>query len=81
MIPLGLLTEGDVAEISHSEGGRGVILRVNELGFYPGSRIKMIRNVKAGPVLVELKGCRIAVGRGISMKIFCDKIKKTIIEQ
>lgn len=79
MIPLGLLTEGDIAEISHTEGGRGVILRVNELGFYPGSRIKMIRNVRAGPVLVELKGCRIAIGRGISMKIFCKKIDNTII--
>ncbi len=78
MLPVGFLPEGAWAEISHTKGGRGVILRVNELGFYPGSRIKMIRNVKAGPVLVELKGCRIAIGRGIAMKIFCEQIEKPL---
>ncbi|MFX1284217.1 MAG: ferrous iron transport protein A [Promethearchaeota archaeon] len=81
MIPLGLVNEGEEAEISHTYGGRGVILRVNELGFYPGSRIRMIRNIKAGPILVELKGCRIAIGRGIAMKIFCKRIKNRIISQ
>lgn len=81
MIPLGLLDDGDEAEISSTRGGRGVILRVNELGFYPGSRIKIIRNIKAGPVLVELKGCRIAIGRGIAMKIMCTSIETTIIGQ
>ena len=79
MIPLGLLNDGDLAEISHVRGGRGVNLRVNELGFYPGSCIKIIRNIKAGPVLVELKGCRIAIGRGIAMKIFCKMVERNII--
>ena len=83
MIPLGLLNEGDKAEITYTKGGRGVTLRVNELGFYPGSHIRMIRNIKAGPVIVELKGCRIAIGRGIAMKIFCNKIgqKKSDTEE
>ena len=78
MIPLGLLNEGDEAEIFRVRGGRGVTLRVNELGFYPGSYIKVIRNIKAGPVLVELKGCRIAIGRGVSMKILCKMLQKPI---
>ncbi|MFX0053176.1 MAG: ferrous iron transport protein A [Candidatus Hermodarchaeota archaeon] len=81
MILLAHLNEGDEAEISYARGGRGIILRINELGFYPGSRIKMIRNIRAGPVLVELKGCRIAVGRGIAMKIFCKKIENTVKNQ
>ena len=75
---LGLLNEGDEAEISHVRGGKGVTLRVNELGFHPGSHIKMIRNIKAGPVLVELKGCRIAIGRGVAMKILCKALQKPI---
>ena len=83
MIPLGLLNEGEEAEISHTKGGRGVTLRVNELGFYPGSHIKMIRNIRAGPIIVELKGCRIAIGRGIAMKIFCNRIigQKNLIQK
>ncbi len=81
VIPLGLLNEGEEAEIFNTRGGRGAILRVNELGFYPGSRIKIIRNIKAGPVLVELKGSRIAIGRGIAMKIMCIKAKNIIIGQ
>ena len=79
MIPLGLLNEGDIAEISYTNGGRGVTLRVNELGFYPGSRIRIVRNIRAGPVLLELKGCRIAIGRGIAMKIMCRRLETEII--
>jgi len=30
---------------------------------------------------VELKGCRIAIGRGIAMKIFCKRLKNKIINQ
>lgn len=77
MIPIGFLDEGDVAEIFQIKGGRGVVLRMNELGFYPGSRVRILKNVKAGPVLIELKGGKIAIGRGVAMKIFCKKIDNT----
>lgn len=76
MISLGLLNEGDTAKISKIDGGRGLLLRVNELGFNIGSHLKIIRNLNRGPVLVELMGCKIAVGRGVATKILCEKVNE-----
>jgi len=51
-------------------GGRGVRQRLAQLGIYPGSIITVynLGNWR-GPLLVEVAGSRIALGRGMARKI------------
>jgi ferrous iron transport protein A len=71
LIPLSSLRDGESAQITIVEGGRTVNLRMNELGFTVGTILKVIRNVGGGPIMVELKAGKIAIGRGIARKIMC----------
>ena len=55
-------------------GGIGLKKRVTELGFTLNTPIRIIKSIGMGPVLVEVKGSRIAIGRGIAMKIMVRQI-------
>ncbi len=74
LIPLSSLRDGEKAKITSVNGGRTVNLRMNELGFTTGANVKVIRNVGGGPIMVELKAGKIALGRGIAKKIMCRRL-------
>jgi Fe2+ transport system protein FeoA len=40
------------------------------MGLTSGIRIKVINSQMPGPVLIDLRGSRLALGRGIAHKIF-----------
>ena len=75
LIPLSSLRDCEKAKITTINGGRTVNLRMNELGFTSGANLKVIRNVGGGPIMVELKAGKIALGRGIAKKIMCEKLQ------
>ncbi len=50
-------------------GGRNAMLRLASLGILPGEKIKLIRKDSFGPLLIEVKGTRLILGRGVSAKI------------
>ena len=43
--------------------------RLQELGFTTNEKIKVLHTNPPGPILVEVKDSRVAIGRGIGMKI------------
>jgi ferrous iron transport protein A len=70
MLPLGLLAEGEMAEIVALRGGERETCdsRAEDMGLRVGKRVEMLRS-GAGPVLVKVDESRIAVGRGVAMRI------------
>jgi ferrous iron transport protein A len=61
------------ARVADIEGGRGVRSHLNTLGIHIGDRIVVIdRAPFQGPVLVEIHGSRVALGRGVARKIRVD---------
>lgn len=70
MLPLGLLSEGQVAEIVAVPGadGEACASRAEAMGLRIGRRVVMLNNC-GGPVLVKVDESRIAVDRGVAMKI------------
>jgi len=68
-IPLALLSVGDEGEIVEVRGGRGMVQRLSEMGFTNTTRVKVLSSSSPGPVLVGVRDARIALGRGIAMKI------------
>ncbi|MHB9301533.1 FeoA family protein [Thermofilum pendens] len=47
----------------------GLIRRLAELGFTKGARVRVLHSSPPGPVLVMVKGSRIALGRGVAMRV------------
>ena len=72
-VPLAELTAGGKATVKGLSGGRDFADRVASLGFVPGAEVTMLRNLSRGPILVLVRGTRIALGRGEAVKIFVER--------
>jgi ferrous iron transport protein A len=57
------LTAGERASIIHLGYGPGIASRLSSLGFTPGVEIMMTQNYGRGPLVVTIRGTRIALGR------------------
>ncbi|NLN70337.1 MAG: ferrous iron transport protein A [Chloroflexi bacterium] len=56
-------------------GGRGVDSKLRQLGLCPGRVVKILRYAPlGGPVMIEVGGRSVAIGRGIAAKIKVEKI-------
>ena len=74
MVPLGFLPEGRVAVIVDIHGGRNIITRLIAMGLTIGSKIRVVKSIGPGPVLIEVRDTRLALGRGIAMKIMVKEV-------
>jgi ferrous iron transport protein A len=69
MLPLGLLAEGESGEVVAVRGDLGTVgTRAEDMGLRVGCRVVML-NGRASPVLVRVDESRIAIDRGVAMKI------------
>ena len=58
--------------ISTIQGGRGLVGRLCSMGLVPGTEVKIVGGRRGGPVIVGLRGCRIAIGCGMASKVLVD---------
>ncbi|HEU68160.1 MAG TPA: ferrous iron transport protein A [Candidatus Acetothermia bacterium] len=67
---LASLPPGGVGRLVAIHGGRGPALRLRRLGLRPGALVRIVAaGGWGGPVLVEVDGCRVALGRGLARRI------------
>lgn len=70
LVPIALLAEGDEVEIADVKGPANICSRLVSLGVHPGMKAKVLRSGNGqGPILVEIGGTRIGLGRSICMNI------------
>jgi len=50
-------------------GGAGSVSRLHNLGIFEGVILKKKKGAFRGPVVVEVKGATVALGRGMAFKI------------
>ena len=60
---LSALESGAAGTVVAAGGGYQVRARLASLGFVPGTEVTMVQNWGHGPLIVELRGTRIALGR------------------
>jgi len=70
LVPLASLEPGREAVIERLEAGRGLVSRLAALGLVPREAVRVLLNHGAGPVVVLVRGGRVAVGRGQALRIF-----------
>ena len=69
--PLSHVNEGEKVFVKEVNGGRGINLRLCELGIGIGSAMTVVQN-SGGPVIVSYGDCRMALGKGVSTKILVE---------
>jgi len=61
---------GQTVRIVSFKGGMGLEHKLRQLGLIPGDRAKVLRHAPlGGPILVEVDGRSIALGRGVASKV------------
>ncbi len=80
MAPLGLLSRGEQAEIIEIKGQPGCgpgsagnqLCHIEDLGLRVGKMVEMLNNEGRGPILLKVDESRIAIARGMAMKIMVE---------
>ena len=65
--PLASLKDGDHADIHEIRGGHNLRQRLADMGLLAGTGITVIKS--GGPAILEVRGHRIVIGRGMIHKI------------
>jgi len=68
-IPLNALATGERGVVVELTGGRGLLCRMTSLGFTPGAEISVLQNFGRGPLIAQVRGARVALGRGEAGRI------------
>jgi len=63
------LKVGEKGVVVRILGGQGACKRLNELGFVPGTEVKLVNKISSGPVMIQVKGSKLALGRGLANKV------------
>jgi Fe2+ transport system protein FeoA len=76
VISLVSLREGEHAIIAHAFGGFGLVRRLAEMGLTPGVEVRVLRKCPfRGPLQIEVRGVALALGYGVSSKVFVRPLK------
>jgi ferrous iron transport protein A len=72
------LAPGEVGVVHELAGGWGFMSRLATLGFTPGAKLTMVQNFGHGPLIVNIRGTRIALGRGEAGKVHVTRGKEIL---
>jgi len=68
-IPVPAHGHGPCCGDCRGKGREGSAIRLEDMGIRPGKEVEMLNNGGGGALLVKVDDSRIAVGRGMAMKI------------
>ncbi|MCD6290563.1 MAG: ferrous iron transport protein A [Anaerolineae bacterium] len=69
MFPLSLATSGQWVQICDLRGGRGVRMKLSQMGLFPGQVVQVILN-DGGPIVVGRDGFQLGLGKGMARQIY-----------
>ncbi|MFA4016567.1 MAG: hypothetical protein RUDDFDWM_001677 [Candidatus Fervidibacterota bacterium] len=69
ILPLSELPEGSRGIVHATYGGRGMLARLSAMGLTVGTEVTVVQNPFVGPVVVDVRGVRLAIGRGMATRI------------
>lgn len=66
---LSLAAEGSSAKVTGMQAGIGMEKRLKDMGILENEHVEVVKNDNKGPVIINVKGAQIALGRGVAQKI------------
>ncbi|MHB9033824.1 MAG: ferrous iron transport protein A, partial [Anaerolineae bacterium] len=74
VLPLGDLAPGEDGVVHSFQAGRGLVARCLALGFTPGAPVRVLQNLRGGPLIALVRDTRVALGRGESQRILVTRV-------
>jgi Fe2+ transport system protein FeoA len=62
-------------EKKHIHDESGVLRRLLDLGLTKGCFFKVVQGSRVGPILIEVRGTRIALGHGIAQRLIVEELE------
>jgi len=69
MMSLSMASSGETVEVIAVRAGWGLQRRLADLGLTPGVRVRVVSSGRPGPVVLDVRGSRLALGYGVAHKI------------
>jgi ferrous iron transport protein A len=73
VLPLGLLQADCDAVVKDLNGGQCLRQRLADMGLIRGAKVRIIKNEMGGPVIISIGDGRLALGRGMALKIMVEE--------
>lgn len=74
-IPLAYLPAGTKGYVLEIQGGDGASRHLCDMGFSPSSEVTVLKSSPPGAMLVSIKGSRIALSKGMAMRILINNVE------
>lgn len=79
---LALLPSGSRAVVSALPASRGLARRLIALGLTQGAEVRVLQNHGRCPLIIEVHGCRLALGWGQAMRVAVDPLtEEQVVEE
>lgn len=76
MTTLAQVQENNKAKVIDIQGGQRIRQRLGQMGIHPGDIVTILRyGALRGPILIEIHGSQVALGRGIASKILVEEVE------
>lgn len=75
-ITLDKLNDNREAVVVDINGGRTLFSKLSSMGIHPGEKLKKISSFNNGPVIVEVKSTKVAIGRGMASRIIVKEVER-----
>jgi ferrous iron transport protein A len=76
MTTLDKIAEDRKTKVIDIQGGAGVRQRLSQMGIHPGDIVTILRyGALRGPLLIEIHGSQVALGRGIASKVIVEEME------
>jgi len=69
MMPLSMVPPGESVQVVTIRASWGLQRRLADMGLTPGVQVRVINSQRPGPVVVDIRGSRLALGHGIAHKV------------
>ena len=75
-LALGDAAPGTPLKVERILGGHRLTSRLSAMGIIPGEIVTVLQNDNGGPILLDVKGTRVALGRGIAVAVIVTRYIK-----
>jgi ferrous iron transport protein A len=69
-MPLIMASRGSKVRLVSINGGKQMTSRLAAMGLLPGVEVEIISNTPGDPFILDVRGSRLALGRGMAHKIY-----------
>ncbi|MEO2151954.1 MAG: FeoA family protein [Thermococcus sp.] len=74
IVPLLSLAPGERGVVVDLRGGPNFRSRLYAMGLAPGAIVRVLESYPRGPIILEVGGTRLALGKGMASRVFVRKL-------